>query len=70
MGGAIGPRVRGSGRSEDGGTEGCQDGGQNIQVFTGRLSNQRVGRQICDLRDSLSRVPTWRCGVQSSSGLT
>lgn len=43
VGGTIWPRVRGrGGRSEDGGTEGRQDGGQNIQVFTGRLSTQRV----------------------------
>lgn len=43
MGGAIRPRVRGSGgRSEDSGIEGCQDGGQYIQVLTGWWSSQRV----------------------------
>lgn len=71
MGGAIGPRVRGGvGRSEDGGTEGRQDGGQNIQVLAGRLSAQRVGTRACDLGHSLTRVPTWRRRVQSPSDVS
>ncbi len=43
MGRAIRPGGRGGGgRSEDRGTKGSQDGGQNIQVFTRGLSTQRV----------------------------
>lgn len=70
MGRAIRPRVRGSGRSEDSGIEGCQDGRQNIEVFTGWLSPKRVCVQTCDLGNRLTRVPTWRGGVQPSSGVS
>lgn len=72
MGRAIRPRVGGSGRgrSEDGGIEGGQNGGQDVQVLAGRLSNQGVGIQTCHLGDGLTGVPTWRGGVQPAPGMT
>lgn len=69
MGGAVRPGVGESGRGEDRGVKGGQDGGQDVQVLAGWLSNEG-GVQTGHLWDGRTGVPTRRGGVQPTPGVT